>query len=197
MTLFLLRGCDQARKRLAAANDSTTPIASPTPASSEEVTLYLANDSENSLKTVTRHLALPQEPTLCARAILQQLMAEYAGPDSTHPLPKGPPIDDIFLLNLPIGEATQTDPDTAQLAIVNLHGAFVAAHPSNAAAEDLTLQSIIETLHASFPQLTQISFLVDGQPHDTLAGHTSLKPAYAAIGTDSKPTPVTPASTQP
>jgi hypothetical protein len=58
-------------------------------------------------------------------------------------------------------------------------------------AEDLTLQSIIGTLHAALPQITQIRFLVDGHPHDTLAGHADLQRTYPATDTTTRPTPPT------
>ena len=69
---------------------------------------------------------------------------------------------------------------TAQMAVVNLSGAFVEAHPSGIEPETLTLLSIIGTLHANLPQITQIRFLVDGQPRDTLAGHADLNRVYLA-----------------
>ena len=193
MTLFLLRGCQQARKKLTALADST-PLAAPTASIKEDLTFYLANDADGSITAVQRSLALPQDPTVRARTLLQNLLAEYSLPASGHVLQSGPAIDDIFLLNLPI--ATPTDPtqefhSSGQLAVINLHGAFVDNHPSGVQVEDLTIQSIIGTLHAAFPQVSQIRFLVDGQPHDTLAGHADLLRTYPAIDTTFKPAPPT------
>ena len=71
----------------------------------------------------------------------------------------------------------------------NLHGSFIDNHPSGIQVEALTLQSIIGTLHAAIPEITKIRFLVDGQPHDTLAGHADLLRAYPATDTTAKPTP--------
>ncbi len=68
------------------------------------------------------------------------------------------------------------------LAVVNLTGSFVSNHPSGLAAENLTLQSICGTLHANLPRVTQVRFLVDGQPRPTLAGHADLTSAYLATG---------------
>ena len=53
------------------------------------------------------------------------------------------------------------------------------------------MQSIIGTLHAALPEITAIRFLVDGQPHDTLAGHADLLRTYPATDTATKPTPPT------
>ncbi len=196
MTLFLLRGCEQAHKRLTQADTDATPIAAPTTSAAEDVTLYLASDADASITVATRQLALPQEPTLRARTLIDHLLAEYTQPNSTHPLQPGPAIDDVFLLEPPTADSTTqpTTPSTpanATLAVVNLHAAFAANHPSGIEVEDLTLQSIIGTLHAAFPQLTQIRFLVDGQSQDTLAGHADLQRTYPATDTAYKPTPPT------
>ncbi len=191
MVAFLLRGYEQAYKRLgAAAND--TPIAAPTTASTEDITFYLANDADASITPATESLSLPQDPSIRTRALLDHLLAAYAQPDSKHPLQAGPAVDDVFLLADP-NPAPGEQP--GQLAVINLHGGFVNNHPSGIQVEALTIQSIIGTLHAALPQVTSIRFLVDGQPHDTLAGHADLLHTYPAADTTAKPTP--PTETQP
>jgi hypothetical protein len=187
MAAFLLRGCQQAQKRLGAPNDAT-PISAPTNASTEDITLYLANDADASITPTTQSVSLPQAPTLRARALLEHLLAAYAAPNSDHPLQGGPAVDDVFLL---------TDPQPApgeqpgQLAVINLRGSFIDNHPSGILVETLTVESIIGTLHAALPQITAIRFLVDGQPHDTLAGHADLLRTYPATDTTAKSTPLT------
>jgi hypothetical protein len=64
------------------------------------------------------------------------------------------------------------------LAVVNLTSAFVASHPSGIEPETLTMLSICGTLHANLPRVTQVRFLVDGQPRATLAGHADLTRTY-------------------
>ena len=186
MAAFLLHGCEQAHKRLVAPNDAT-PIAAPTSASTEDVTLYLANDADASITPTTESLALPQEPTVRARALLEHLLSTYSLPASAHPLQSGPAVDDVFLLN----QSTSSAGGHALLAVVNLRGSFIASHPSGVLVEALTLQSIIGTLHAALPQITAIRFLVGGQPHDTLAGHADLLRTYPATDTAAKPMPPT------
>jgi len=186
MTAFLLRGCEQAHRRLAAPNDAT-PIAAPTTTSTEDITLYLANDADASITPTTESFALPQEPTVRARTLLEHLLATYSLPASAHPLQGGPAVDDVFLLTDP--QARGEEP--GQLAVINLHGSFIDNHPSGIQVEALTVQSIIGTLHAALPQITAIRFLVDGQPHDTLAGHADLLRTYPATDTTAKPTPPT------
>jgi hypothetical protein len=195
MATFLARGSYQAHKRLTAVEDAT-PIDAPTPTGDEDVTLYLASDADGSITATTAHIPLPQEPTLRARTLLQHLLAEYSRPGSAHPLQSGPTVDDVFIINLP-STAPPTFGNTSgpapQLAVINLHASFADNHPSGIGAEDLTVQSLIGTLHNAFPQIAQIRFLVDGQPRDTLAGHADLTHPYPAIDTASKPTqPLTP-----
>ncbi len=190
MVAFLLRGCEQAHKRLGAPT-SDTPIAAPTTASTEDITLYLANDADASITPSTESLSLPQDPAIRARALLDHLLAAYAQPNSVHPLQPGPAVDDVFLLPDPNPSPGDRTDQPGQLAVINLRGAFVDNHPSGIQVESLTIQSIIGTLHAALPQITSIRFLVDGQSHDTLAGHADLLHTYPATDTTAKPTPPT------
>ena len=80
-----------------------------------------------------------------------------------------------------VKNATTIAPKEAQqLAVVNLTSAFVASHPSGIETETLTVLSICGTLHTNLPRVTQVRFLVDGQPRATLAGHADLTRTYLA-----------------
>jgi hypothetical protein len=189
MAAFLLRGCQQAHNRLAPLTDPT-PIAAPTAAGTEDITLYLASDADASITPATESLALPEDPAARARALIERLLAAYALPNSAHPLQSGPAVDDVFLLADPRPERQPgLHPQPGQLAVINLRGSFIDNHPSGIQVEALTVQSIIGTLHAALPQITAIRFLVDGHPHDTLAGHADLLRTYPATDTAAKPTP--------
>lgn len=200
MGIFLFFEQRRMHERLAAANDRS-PLTAPVVATpAEPVTLDLADDTTGAITAETKQLALPGEPSVRARALLDRLMAEYALPHSNHPLAPGSAVDDVFLLKLPIvnpaagpdaaapgesdGAAAGGDFSPAsELAVVNLRGEFVDHHPSGVEVETLTIQSMLGTLHANFPAITEVRFLVDGQPHDTLAGHADLRRSYAATDT--------------
>jgi hypothetical protein len=201
MATILFYEHKRAQDRLAGAADAT-PIAAPVDSSTETVTFDVANDADGSIIAQERQLALPQEPSVRARALLERLVSEYGLPRSTHPLASGAAVDDVFLLKRPLvsphaadAHATDTaasqDTDSSdpgsdaadELAVINLRGTFVDKHPSGMEVETLTIQSILGTLHANFPQITQVRFLVDGQPHDTLAGHADLTRVYAVSDT--------------
>ncbi len=201
MLLFLLRGCEQAHKRLTGKGDPT-PLTAPIATALETVTLDLASDGDTSITPTQRQVALPEEPTLRARALLEHLLGLYAAPGSAHPLESGPAIDSVFVLTLTMApggppDANRPDPNHldsffgshagGQVAIVNLHGGFADQHPSGVVVEALTLQSIIGTLHAALPGVEEIRFLVDGRTRETLAGHASLLRAYPAVDTGNRP----------
>ena len=84
-----------------AAMAEDAPLDAPT-ASTEPITLLLANDAEGTVTATNRQIALPQEVTARVRSLLDHLNAEYALPGSAHPLPPGAMVDDVFLLPLPI-----------------------------------------------------------------------------------------------
>jgi len=140
-------------------------------------------------------LPLPQNPEARARAVLGKLLDLYSAPGSGHPVPVGASsVSQVFLLPVAAGSANSTGgagPAAAnsrrasgssaggdQLAVVNLAGAFVSGHPSGLETETLTILSICATLHANFPDVTEVRFLVDGQQRATLAGHADLTRTY-------------------
>jgi Sporulation and spore germination len=208
MALVLLRGCEQAREKLTRHRDET-PLAAPTVTPNETVTLLLAKDSDGSLTPIEHQMSLPIETTSRARALLTRLIAEYSAKNSEHPLQSGPAVDDVFLLDLPLKPPVSPTPATheskatsaklpaddtnprgkplpPQLAVINLHGDFADHHPSGVEVESLTIQSILGTLHANFPTVQQVRFLVDGQPRDTLNGHADLIRIYTLSNPASK-----------
>lgn len=166
---------DRAHKRLL-AGESTAPTKAPEVAPAEQATLVAANDFDDSLAPQLRSLPLPADPDARARAVLGKLLDLYAAPDSTHPVPGGATsIAQVFLLTAP--DAKSSDP-ASQLAVVNLTGTFAASHPSGLETESLTVLSICATLKANLPNVTEVRFLVDGQPRPTLAGHADLTRTY-------------------
>lgn len=205
MALFMLRGCAQIREKFTRPVDQT-PLSAPVVAPTETVHLALADDATGGISLQDREVALPQEPTARLRVLLARLLAEYAYKDSKHPLESGPAVDDVFLVNLPLRLAVPTggtrseqasasqliadrNPDTSggQLAVINLNGAFADHHPSGIEAEGLTIDSILQTISANFPQIKQVRFLADGEPRDTLNGHADLTRTYTVGATADSP----------
>jgi hypothetical protein len=195
MFAFLLRGCEQVHKRLKGTGN-LAPLSAPNANSPETVTFYLASDADASITPTQRQVALPAEPTIRARALLENLITQYGDTESAHPLKQGSAVADIFLLTMPSPPPTANSTNrldslsrssTGETAVINLRGSFADNHPSGVVVETLTLQSIIGTLHAALPQIDQVRFLVDGKPRETLAGHASLLRAYQATDTANRP----------
>ena len=167
---------DRAHKHLL-EGETTAPTKAPEVAPAEQATLVAANDLDNSLVPQMHSLPLPADPGARARAVLGKLLDLYAAPDSTHPVPGGAAsVDQVFLMPVPGTRPRQASSD--QLAVVNLTGTFAASHPSGLEAESLTVLSICATIRANLPNVTEVRFLVDGQPRPTLAGHADLTRTY-------------------
>jgi len=192
MGLILWQLRERAHQRLLTGQDSA-PTQAPEVAPAEQATLLLANDQDNSLIAQVQSLPLPQDASSRARVILGKLLDLYAAPDANHPVPGGASsIAQVFLMPAQNPESSsapatgrQAKPSSPELAVVNLTGSFVATHPSGLETENLTVLSICGTLHANLPRVTQVRFLVDGQPRSTLAGHADLTRTYLA--TDAVP----------
>ncbi|HLH33038.1 MAG TPA: GerMN domain-containing protein [Alloacidobacterium sp.] len=181
MGIVLIRMRERAHDRLMRAVDSQPLSILSTPSTAappEKITLLVANDLDGSLIPVERSFPMPKDPNARARVLMQKLLEEYAAPKSTHPIANASGVDEVFLMHLKQQKGASNT--TAEMAVVNLNGAFVQAQPSGIEPETLTLLSMIATLHANLPQITQVRFLVDGQQKDTLAGHADLTRVYLA-----------------
>jgi hypothetical protein len=194
MGVALWRQLERAHERMLQGKDSA-PTQAPQVAPEEQATLLAANDTDNSLLAQVQTMPLPQDPGSRARVILGRLLDLYAAPGATHSVPGGASsIAQVFLLPAPSLNANpveaksvefksadaKTSADGPLLAVVNLTPSFTASHPSGIETETLTVLSICGTLHANLPRVTQVRFLVDGQPRATLAGHADLTRTYLA-----------------
>ncbi len=177
MGILLWNQLRRAHDRLLRGEDSA-PTQAPQVAPAEQATLMVANDADNSVQPRIFTLPLPQNPEARARAVLGKLLDLYAAPESTHPVPGGAnSIAEVFLVPIADARGSETT-DSPELAVVNLTGAFVAGHPSGLETESLTVLSICSTLNANLPRVTEVRFLVDGQPRASLAGHADLTRTY-------------------
>ena len=183
MALLMVRGCVKAHERIAAARDSS-PIPAPTDMPDESVSVALANDADASIQFDRQQMALPKEGSLRAQTLLQKVLANYATPASLHPLPSGAAIEAVYFVEQP---ATDSYSDDRKLAVIDLKSSYVDRYPSGIESEYLTLESLIGTLHANFPEIGHVRFLVDGKVRDTLAGHADLRDEYPALDTASYP----------
>lgn len=207
MGVVLWRLRERAHERLVAGEDSA-PTKAPEVAPAEPATLLVANDLDGSLRSQVQSLPLPADANARARAVLGRLLDLYAATGATHPVQGGAnSVAQVFLMPLPGTSSTKSpakessakeasgydsDSDSSgkesadsrskspQLAVVNLTASFAAGHPSGIEVETLTVLSICGTLHANLPRISEVRFLIDGKPRDTLAGHADLTRTYLA-----------------
>jgi len=143
----------------------TRPMTAPVSGLPEAVRMFVADDRDGSIHERQLSMALPGSPSSRALALLRSLIAGYLGSASTHKLGDGADIRGVYFVN-----------DT--LAVVDANAEFADKHRSGALVEELTVASVVQTLSAAFPKLTQVKFLVDGKERETLAGHADLKAVY-------------------
>ena len=133
----------------------------------EPVTLCVAYDDEGVMIRRSASAALPSEPGARARELLRTLFAVYSDKPSPHPIGEGSDVNEVFVIN-------------NSLAVVDLNAAFTRGHRSGVWEEALTVDSMVATLAANMPSLTQVKILIDGQERETLAGHADLMTVYRA-----------------
>ncbi|MGO9520554.1 MAG: GerMN domain-containing protein [Candidatus Korobacteraceae bacterium] len=148
-----------AQQQLAMAPPANGP---PTP-----VTLYVASDSDATLRKSQMSIVLPAERSEQARAVLRALFDAYLQSPSPHPIGAGADVRDVYLL----GE---------DAAVVDTNSAFADAHPSGVLAEELTVASIVATLNANDSRIRRVKIIINGHERETLAGHADLQRFYLA-----------------
>jgi hypothetical protein len=142
------------------ATDSR-PIAPPTSGPTETVTLYVADDSTGALRPQSAQIPLPGGRQQRAEELLRALLRIYQRPDSAHPLAPTADVRSIYLI----------DPGAA---VIDLNSAFADQHRSSILGEQLTINSLVQTLAANVPGINRVRILVDGNTRETLAGHADL-----------------------
>jgi Sporulation and spore germination len=148
-----------------ASTPNTQPVARPAAGPSEQVTLYVAYDEGGMLRPQAARIPLPSGRQERAEELLRALVDIYLGKSSPHVLGAGSEIRGVYL----------ADPG---LAVIDLNAAFANGHRSGVLVEELTLTSLVATLSANIPAITQVKILVDGKERESLAGHVDLTAFY-------------------
>jgi len=143
-------------------NEPLSEMAPPVSGRSGEADLWLADDSDGTVRERAVQVTLPAEPAMRAQQALHTLLAGYAEKGSTHPLPAGSDVRGVYLVD-------QTS------AVVDFSRVLAEKHRSGIQAEQLTVFSIVQTLSTALPRITRVKFLVDGQERPTLAGHVDIE----------------------
>jgi Sporulation and spore germination len=138
-----------------------SPVAPPASGPTETVTLYVADDAAGLLRAQAAKIPLPGGRQQRAEELLRALLRTYQQPDSSHPLAAAADIRSIYLV-------------APGAAVIDLNAAFADQHRSGILDEQLTVNSMVETLAVNVPGIGRVRILVEGRTRDTLAGHIDL-----------------------
>lgn len=147
----------------------TRPVAPPVSGKAEQVTLYLADDTDGMLHEQVKRIALPADPAERSRQVLRALISAYLEKNSKHPLPTGADVDAVFLVK-------------PNIVVVDTNAEFADGHRSGILVEQLTVASMAQTLAANVTGVGRVKILVEGKERETLAGHADLTSFYDLSG---------------
>jgi hypothetical protein len=181
MSIFLVHYRESVNAHFDARAESVPLSAAASAAPIGTLELYAADDTSGALTQRELAFPVPADPNVRSQVVVEKLLAGYSLPGSAHFIPPGPPgaeaVNTIYLVPLS-PDATHTP--RKRLAVVDLTSSFLRRQPAGIEPESLTLLSIIATLHANVPSISEVHFLVDGEPRPTLAGHADLTQTYVA-----------------
>ncbi|MGA2458128.1 MAG: GerMN domain-containing protein [Terriglobales bacterium] len=160
-----LRHMRREAKELESPAASALPVAPPASGPTETVTLYVADDAAGMLRPRSAKIPLPGGRQQRAEELLRALLRIYQLPDAPHPLSPAADIRAIYLV----------DPGAA---VIDLNAAFADQHRSGILSEQLTVNSLVETLAFNVPGIERVNILVEGKTRDTLAGHADLSDTF-------------------
>lgn len=158
---FYFRRMQRQAYELEPAATAALPVAPPASGPTESVTLYVADDAAGELRPQSAQIPLPGGRQQRAEELLRALLRIYQQPGATHPLAAASDVRSTYVV----------DPG---VAVIDLNAAFADQHRSGIMVEQLTVNSLVETLAANVPGISRVSILVEGKPRDTLAGHADL-----------------------
>jgi spore germination protein GerM len=143
------------------------PVAPPPSGPTETVTLYIADDASGALRAQSAQIPLPGGRQQRAEELLRALLRIYQQPGASHPLASTADIRSIYLV-------------APGAAVIDLNNAFADQHRSGILDEQLTVNSLVETLAVNVPGVTRVRILVEGNARETLAGHADLTDFFDA-----------------
>jgi len=152
------------------------PISTPTDVKVKAQMYWLSANSPLSLEAATIELPLSADPVERARQLLIALVADAPTPNQ-----RTLPPDAILL-------AFYLQPDGTGVA--DFSDALSAETPSGIQSEQLTVDSIVQTLGANVSLIRQLKILIHGQEVETLAGHLDLSGLFPVPSTAAAALPV-------
>jgi spore germination protein GerM len=139
----------------------TRPVAPPRSGPTESVTLYVADDTSGNLHPQAAQIPVPSSRQQRAEELLRALLQTYQQANSSHPIAPSAELRGVYL------------PDPG-IVVIDMNAAFADQHRSGILNEQLTVNSIVDTLANNVPGISRVRILIDGRTRETLAGHADL-----------------------
>ena len=165
---IFLRHMRRRAAALEASSGNALPVTPPASGPTETVMLYVADDALGALRAQAAQIPLPGGRQQRAEELLRALLRVYQQPGAAHPITPAADIRSIFLV----------DPGAA---VIDLNAPFADQHRSGILSEQLTVNSLVETLAVNVPGIQRVNILVEGKQRDTLAGHADLSGSFDVI----------------
>jgi hypothetical protein len=146
---------EQARRELT----QTIPVSPGDPRVKAKL-FWASGNGDGTLTEASVELPLSSDPVLCAKQVLNTLLA---GPVDSE-LRTLPP-DAVLLAFYLLPNGT---------AIADFSEALATATPSGLQSEQMAVDSITRTLESNVPRVQRLKILIHGQEVETLAGHLDL-----------------------
>jgi spore germination protein GerM len=153
---------EQARVKL-----TQSPITTPTDTKVRAKLYFASASNPGTLDPVEIELPLSADPIQRSRQLVDALI--QSPPSAAQ---RTLPADTSLLAFYLLADGT---------AIADFSDTFSTGTPSGILSEQLAVNSIVQTLAASVPQIRRLKILLHGQEVDTLSGHLDLTVFYPVI----------------
>lgn len=124
----------------------------------QSVVLAFADSRAMNIVEEQRDIVVPEDRPGRARRILEELVAGPRHGGAVKTLPEGTEIRSVYF-------------DDSGGAYVDFSRELVEEHWGGSTGELYTIRSVVRTLSANFPDVESVTFLVEGEQIETIAGH--------------------------
>ncbi|MFH1502457.1 MAG: GerMN domain-containing protein [Candidatus Eisenbacteria bacterium] len=124
----------------------------------QSVVVVFADPSATRLVEETREIEVPEDRAKRGMRIMEELARGPRGGGGVRTLPQGTLIRSVVF-------------DDRGGAFVDFSRELIDGHPGGSTGELMTISSVVQTLVRNFPDVAQVTFLVEGRQIESVAGH--------------------------
>ncbi len=132
------------------------------PQETRSVTLYFVSKDAEGLLYETRDIAVREGVEEQVKAVIEALISGSRDDDKISSIPEGTEILQVFW------------EEDSRTIFLDFNRVLISHHPGGGTSEYYTINTIVKTIAANFPQVRLLQFLVDGYPVETISGHYAV-----------------------